>query len=475
MERFLHLRLSLDLRTVVLILAFVVLVIAFISRTYAVGSFPYFPPAAPWNGAQVNQTSLQGLYIDEYGYMRIAQHLLEVPPTFSVFQPPLAMLFLDISTLVLGVNTFGVRLPFAIFSAMTALLVFLIAKKLSKSNILGFASALFYVVMVPALIYGRMAFLDNASAFFFVAMFYFLLKYKDNPGERIGSRWLLAASCIAGLSVLAKITGLLAVLFVLLFLFKEKSLRRSLRFVLPMFVIVAIFPLAVIYVLDFSYLNLITRLNGQYGVFLVGNEIGVWRYFLLSTFPSGYTTWWGGFGGFPKPEFWYVLLYVTLAAVAIKEFPTYSDLILAIGVFVTFVSVVAPPGSYYLIFLQPLLAVTFGPGVRRLIQMPVHATMGIYAFLYVPIAISLGVTTVTGTGAGYPFISDSTLFLWKFLLVTIPLAVLFLSFARYEENRRWKVGYNTFLIGMLLAVLFAASYLSPDLYPQYFYRSAFTP
>jgi hypothetical protein len=87
----------------------------------------------------------------------------------------------------------------------------------------------------------------------------------------------------------------------------------------------------------------------------------------------------------------------------------------------------------------------------------------------------LGITIVTGAGAGNPDINDSVLFLWKLLLVLIPLAVLFLSFAKYDGNRTWKEGCNMFLMGMLLTVLVIASYLSPDLYPQYFYPSAFTP
>jgi hypothetical protein len=169
------------------------------------------------------------------------------------------------------------------------------------------------------------------------------------------------------------------------------------------------------------------------------------------------------------------VLYITLAAVAIKEFSVYSDLILAISVFVAFIAVIAPLGSYYLIFIQPLLAVPFGAGIRRLLRMPAPIALGLYAFLYVPLVISLGINVVTGTGAGNPYISDPFLFLWKFLLVVIPLAALLLSFARYEEDHQWKRAYNTVLIVMLLAVLFAASFLSPDLYPQYFYQKAFTP
>lgn len=468
-------RFTLSTRSITIASAVVILATALATRLYSLGSFPYFPPLVPWNGAQTTQASLQGLYVDEYTYLYRALPLLNFPPHFSLYQPPLALSFLDLSVLIFGTNAFAVRLPFAIFSSLTAVFVFLIARRLSKSTAWSFISALFYVAMVPALIYGRMAFIDNASAFFFVGMFYLLLRYKDEQVVRTRNYWLLAASFFAGFSVLSKITGLVSVVFFLLFLYKAKTLRRSVPYIIPVLAIVAIFPVIVLYYVGFSPVSLTSQLTQEYNTFLVGNEIGVWRYFFLATFPSGFTTWWGGPLGFPKPEFWYIILYVTLAAVAIKEFPTYSDLILAVTVFVAFISVIAPLGSYYLIFVQPLLAVPFGAGIRRLLHMPVQAALGVYAFLYVPLAISLGFNTVTGMGAGNPFLSDPILFLWKFLLVIIPLAALLLSFARYEEDRRWRTGYNAVLIVMLLAVLFAASYLAADLYPQYFFQSAFTP
>lgn len=422
----------------------------------------------------MSQSSLQGLYSDEYNYLQSALGIIQTPRHLSLYQPPLALLFIDASVSALGINVLAVRLPLALFSALTVVFVYLISKQLSKSNLMGIASGLFFIIMVPALVYGRMAFLENASAFFFVGMFYFLLRYKEEQALPAKNRWLLVASFFAGLSVLAKITGLVSVLFILLFVYRNRVLRRSIRLLLPALVLLVAFPLIAFAALDFNAIRLASLIPKQYGLFLVGNEIGAWRYFFFETLPSGFTAAWGGLGGFLIPEFWYIVLYVTLAAVAIKEFPTYADLVLAISVFVAFDTVVARLGSYHLIYMQPLLAVSFGPGLRRLLRMPIQAALGIFTFLYVPLAISLGVNVVTGTGAGNPFISNPLLFSWKFLLVLVPLALLFLSAARYEDDR-WRRACNLVLIVMLLAVLLVASYLSPDLYSQYFYQKAFTP
>jgi hypothetical protein len=330
--------------------------------------------------------------------------------------------------------------------------------------------------MVFALVYGRMAFIDNTSAFFFVGIFYLLLRYKDEQVTRTKNRWLLAASFFAGLSVLSKITGLVSVVFFLLFLYRGKTLQRSVPYMIPMLLIVAIFPLIVLYYLGFSAVDLSALLTHEYNTFIVGNEIGVWRYFFLVTLPSGFTTWWGGPFGFPKPEFWYIIAYLALFTVAAREYSTYSDLILAVATFVAFIPVVSPLGSYYLIFLQPILVIPFGPGIRKLLDMPFAASLGVYTFLYDPIEISLGISIISGPSQlGNPSINDPTLFLWKTLIVLIPLTVLFLSVVRFEGNARWKRASNSVLIAMLLVVLFAASYLAPDLYPQYFFPQAFTP
>jgi 4-amino-4-deoxy-L-arabinose transferase-like glycosyltransferase len=453
-----------------------VLVAALATRLYALGSFPYFPTLLPWHGAQTTQAGLQGLYIDEYEYLQRALQLFRGQPQLSLHQPPLAISLLYLSVSTVGNNSFAVRLPFALFSSFTAAFVYLIAKRLGNSITAGLASAVFYIAMVPALIYGRMAFLDNVSAFFFVGMLYFILRFKGEQGSSTRNRWILAASFFAGLSVLSKITGIVSVVFFLIFLYREKVLSRYLRFLAPAIVLAVLFPLVVLFALGLSPSNFVTWLTNEYPIFQVGNELSVWRYFFLSTFPSGFSTWWGGTGGFPKPELWYVLGYITLLAVAVKEYSTYYNLILAVATFVAFVPVVSPLGSYYLIFIQPLIAIPFGPGIRKLLDMPFPASLGVYTFLYVPLAISVGIGVISGPGQlGNPFINDPTLFLWKTLLVLFPLAVLFLSIVRFEGDVSWKRASNSVLIAMLLVILFAASYLTPDLYPQWFFPKYFTP
>jgi 4-amino-4-deoxy-L-arabinose transferase-like glycosyltransferase len=450
----------------------VIFALAILTRFYALGSFPYFPTVRPWNGAFVSQSSLQGLYSDEYNYLQSALGITSTPPHLSLYQPPLALLFLDASVKSLGLNTFAVRMPFAMFSSLTAVFVYLISTRLSKSNRLGFASSIFYIAMVPALIYGRMAFLENVSAFFFVGAFYFLLRYKDEqrPGAR--NRWLIVAGLLAGLSSLAKVTGLVSVLFILLVLYRERSLRRSIRPLLPMIVLVVLFPLSALFALGVNPLKLASFFPREYGLFLVGSEVGAWRFFLFETLPSGFTAMWGGSGGFPIPEFWYITLYITLAALAIKEYPRYSDLVLALSVFAAFEIAIVHLGSYHLIYMQPLLAVSFGPGVRRLLLAPTQVSLGLFSFLYVPLVISLGVNVVTGTGAGNPFINSPYLFLWKLLLVLVPLFALFLSTRDTQDHRLRKTG-NLVLIVAFLVLLLVGSYLSPDLYAQYFYQSSY--
>src|SRR5438309_6219991 len=98
-----------------------VLGLALATRLYNLSSFPYFPTAPPWLGADA---PYRGLYIDEANYARIANAF---PSTLSAYQPPLQILAVKLSILLVGNNVLGSRLPSAIASSFTAALVFLAA------------------------------------------------------------------------------------------------------------------------------------------------------------------------------------------------------------------------------------------------------------------------------------------------------------------------------------------------------------
>ncbi|MGI0081616.1 MAG: hypothetical protein ACRECH_18605, partial [Nitrososphaerales archaeon] len=104
-------------------------------------------------------------------------------------------------------------------------------------------------------------------------------------------------------------------------------------------------------------------------------------------------------------------------------------------------------------------------GLKRLLQMPLAAALGFYAFLFVPLAASLGESLLTPDKVGVAPIIEGSLFFWN-LSVVVPLAILLFLTARVNIGAR-RMWINGIILIAFFAALLIASFLVPDLYPYY--------
>lgn len=466
-----------------LIIPGLLLAVALASRLYNLANFPYFTNGWPMCGGfsclgrSIQNPNLSGLYSDEVTDLLAAHPLSGIP--LRIGSGPVALLLIALSTHVFGATSFAVRFPFALVSGITSVPIYFTAKMIAKSKTLAVLSSLYFIVMMPALIYGRMAFAENIIALFFILVFYSTLKIRESisSGEQSSNRrWLLFASLCSILSILVKINGVIVFLFFAFFLFKVKLLRRSFRYIvitvglgiLPELAIVQLFT-------GHSIISFISELSANW-ITPLGNSLNIPKFFLFDTLPSSGSPLFWGITGYPIPEFWYVFSYITLITIVSYDYLSssseYSDsnlLLLAIAGFAVFFMIFSEPfGAYWMIMILPLLAISFGPGLKRLLaEMPLGIALTFYAFMFVPLATSLGMTLYTPTLLGYHTITNNHLFLWNLSVVVPPAVLLLLTGKINVKGSKWRILNNGILLFAFFVVLVVATFIVPDLYPYY--------
>lgn len=161
--------------------------------------------------------------------------------------PPLSKLVMAGSMKIFGENSFGWRIPQAVFGTLSILLVYLIAKHIFKDEIISLTSAFLFSLDGLFLVLSRMAMNDVYVLFFALASTLFFLEKRDvfsaiSLGLAIASKW----SAI----------WIIPVLFLL-------WLKRTKKFNGYIFLSFIIFPFGV-YIL--TYLPM----------FLTGHDLGTW-------------------------------------------------------------------------------------------------------------------------------------------------------------------------------------------------------
>jgi len=108
-----------------------------------------------------------------------------------------------------------------------------------------------------------------------------------------------------------------------------------------------------------------------------------------------------------------------------------------------------------------------GPGLKRLLQIPLAAALVFYTFMFVPLATSLSISYIVPSLIGNFAIQNSTLTLWNLLVLIPPAALLLLTARMNVANSRWRILVNGVLFAIFFAVLIVATFFVPDLYPYY--------
>ena len=167
--------------------------------------------------------SPKGYIFDEIYYAKNAYSLISSGVELDqeggaefVVHPPLGKWLIGIGIKLFGNNEFGWRSSSALFGSASVLLIYLIAKRLFKSEFLSLSAALLMALDGLSLVMSRVALLDIFLMFFILLTFYFLLKE---------NYWL--SGLVIGLGVSTKWSAAFLIPILLLLTLKLKELNLS--------------------------------------------------------------------------------------------------------------------------------------------------------------------------------------------------------------------------------------------------------
>ena len=171
--------------------------------------------------------SPKGYIFDEIYYAKNAYSLISSGVELDqeggsefVVHPPLGKWLIGIGIKLFGNNEFGWRSSSALFGSASVLLIYLIAKRLFKSEFLALSAALLMAVDGLSLVMSRVALLDIFLMFFILLTFYFLLKE---------NYWLSGMAIGLGVSTKWSAAFLIPVLLLLTLKLKELNLSQILK------------------------------------------------------------------------------------------------------------------------------------------------------------------------------------------------------------------------------------------------------
>jgi dolichyl-phosphate-mannose--protein O-mannosyl transferase len=137
-----------------------------------------------------------------------------------VVHPPLGKWLIGIGIKLFGNNEFGWRSSSALFGSASVLLIYLITKRLFKSEFLALSAALLMALDGLSLVMSRVALLDIFLMFFILLTFYFLLKE---------NYWLSGLAIGLGVSTKWSAAFLIPILLLLTLTLKELNLNQILK------------------------------------------------------------------------------------------------------------------------------------------------------------------------------------------------------------------------------------------------------
>jgi len=151
---------------------------------------------------------------DEQYYITDARHILQGEGTARIEHPPLGKLFITFGMFLFGDNPFGWRFFSVFFGTICIILFYLICRQLTMSKESSFLAAFLLSVENLCFVQASVAMLDVYSLAFMLGSFWLYLK----------GRYLLSGISV-GLSVLAKLSGALALPVILLHWFFTNRAR----------------------------------------------------------------------------------------------------------------------------------------------------------------------------------------------------------------------------------------------------------
>jgi 4-amino-4-deoxy-L-arabinose transferase-like glycosyltransferase len=340
----------------------------------------------------------------------------------------------------------------ALFSSITCVLVYLSANELFKNRLSAFLSSLFFIFMTPALVLGRMDFMENGAATFFVATFFFAIKYLRTSKNL----WLMSAGVAAGLSFLCKQTGIAAAIFLILLIsiHKPKAVRQLIKAVVIAALISSLYLIQILIVSP-TYVTIYLVENISVGI----GGISWVSVFLQNIMPSGTNIMWiqsslvlvKDLFSLATLDFWYVFAFFIIIYLMSRERESVREVVLALVSYVLVLLLVGHANSYYVIMAQPFMAIPFGYGVSKL-----KAMSGGFACLFALI-LCLPASAYIGYYIGYFMVSSTMnvlLLVAQLAVVTLIVIALVIRFWR-EKNEQVRHGVMDRILLIYYAVWIA--------------------
>lgn len=241
-------------------------------------------------------TSPSNEYFDEVYHAFTARRVLHgdpkawewwnTPPEGFAYEwthPPLAKLGMVLGMIVFGENSFGWRIPGALLGVGSVMLIYLIAKKLFKDELIGLLSASVFALEGLPLVMSRIGMNDSYLLFFSLLALYMFLADKCflsaiSFGLAISSKW--------------SAVWLIPILFVLFFVLKKKFKLKYFWFlILPPLIYLA------------SYIPMF--LTGHDFNIFVGVQKQMWWYHTRLEATHSYTSAWWSWPFLVRPIYLY--------------------------------------------------------------------------------------------------------------------------------------------------------------------------
>ena len=181
---------------------------------------------------------------------------------FGEFKLPVYIYSVAILTKLFGSNEITLRLPAVLYSLGTIIAVYFLAKKITKKESVGLASAFLLTISPWLFIFSRTGFEATAGLFFFFVFLIFLLLYQEKR------YYIILSSLAAILSIYSYNSFRIiipAILFVWLISQKHKDIKLEL--IALGFFLISLIPIVRLYLLDAGAVRLIAvGANGFVGI-----------------------------------------------------------------------------------------------------------------------------------------------------------------------------------------------------------------
>lgn len=213
-----------------------------------------------------NLGSPENMYFDEVYHAFTAKVILSgeaakawewwnTPPDGFAYEwthPPLAKLGMAAGMIVFGQNSFGWRIPGAIFGTLAVLIIYLIAKEIFKDEVLALLSCGLFSLEGLALVMSRIGMNDSYLLFFVLLSIYLFLKQRD-----------FLSSISFGLAISSKWSAVWAIPILGILWLWRKPLRGNPLKVVKTFFYFLVLPIS-IYLLSY------------FQMFLTGHDFAIW-------------------------------------------------------------------------------------------------------------------------------------------------------------------------------------------------------